>query len=970
MNESSSILKITTVALKFLFLLFVVAADLSAETVGKISGKITDAETGEPIIGCNVLLVGTTMGAVTDIEGSYFILNVQAGKYDIQASIVGYQKEIQTGAIVNGGRTTTLDFKLKSTAIAQDAVIVEAKRPDVEPEKTSTSTIIRPEDVQQIAGMRDISDVISLGADVTDGHFRGGRSGEELYTLQGMGITNPLDASAAFVPIMSAVEEVEVITSGFDAQYGNAQSGVVNISMKEGKSDKWSTRFEVRMRAPGRKHFGPSVYDASNSYLSKLLDPNTWRNGDADNNNLPYFSSFSNTKDGYARDTLVEIQVAMALWKLQMKRDLNKEYGNSIDYSIEGSTGGPIDEDNTMFLALRSNVSNPIFPTEKPDVQQQVMGNVVSNLGNEMTFRLSGGYARNNQNVFPSSNGLGYYNWLWDRILSTQYQKNTNLQLGARFTEALSAATFYEIKLNALQTHLNLGSSPWSSSIPDSLFGVSRNTNTILTKPVTDPAQFSYFKGNDDFRDEKTLTVSLDASMTSQVSKNHLLNGGIQFNQYTISSNNYGNTSGTLQTRIFTAHPYEGGLYAQDKMEFEGMIAKIGVRLDVWNADKAYYINQFNPFAVLDSAGKISNVANPALAPQGKPPILARLQPRTGISFPITVNTVFHLNYGSFMQRPSFQYIVASTMQPGANSFASPITLGNPRLKPQTTNAYDVGVNQGLGEGFTLDISGYYKDVQNLIEQAIFSDNVSGISYSTYFNRDYADIRGFRIALSKKRGNFTGSLNYQYGIATGKSATVSNAAPVFIQDSLLNVVTSTENVPNRDIVLDFDRTHNFIVTLAYRTDEELGPETFGWYPFGNIIVSSNSFARSGRPYTSSKNTKLINGARTPAEYNTNIKITKLVNNFFGMKATFYVEIFNLFNDKILNYSYLFPKINAGQSNQLIEAYDNVAIDDPANGVLYWNATNTQKALSFPVNQSFLVYDNAPRSYYAGFSVEF
>src|SRR3989338_3529185 len=93
-----------------------------------------------------------------------------------------------------------------------------------------------------------------------------------------MGITNPLDNSSAFLPIMSAVEEVEVITSGFEVQYGNAQSGVVNISMKEGKSNKWQSRLETRGRAAGRKHFGPSVYDPrANPYLGFLLDTAAWR---------------------------------------------------------------------------------------------------------------------------------------------------------------------------------------------------------------------------------------------------------------------------------------------------------------------------------------------------------------------------------------------------------------------------------------------------------------------------------------------------------------------------------------------------------------------------------------------------------------------------------------------------------------------------------------------------------------------
>ena len=254
---------------------------LFAQTAGKISGIITDAQTGEPLIGTNVVVLGTSLGGSTDLEGTFFILNVPPGKYNVQASMLGYEKVIMRDVIVNSNRTTNADFKLKVTTLQQEAVIVEATRPDVEPEKTSTSTIIRGDEVQAIAGMRDVGDVIGLAADVTDGHFRGGRSNEEFYTLQGMGIVNPWDATAAFRPIMSAVEEVEVITSGFGAQYGNAQSGVVNITMKEGKSDKWRATAQTRMRAPAQKYFGASIFDVNaNPYLQKMSDTSFWNNGD------------------------------------------------------------------------------------------------------------------------------------------------------------------------------------------------------------------------------------------------------------------------------------------------------------------------------------------------------------------------------------------------------------------------------------------------------------------------------------------------------------------------------------------------------------------------------------------------------------------------------------------------------------------------------------------------------------------
>ena len=309
--------------------LMLASSILIAQTAGKISGVVNDAQTGEPLIGANVLIVGTSIGTSTDVEGTYFIINVPAGKYDVQVSMIGYEKVMQRDIIVNSGRTTNVDFKVKSSAIEQEVVIIEHERPDVEREKTSTSEIIRGDDVQQIAGMRDVGDVIGLAADVTDGHFRGGRDGEELYTLQGMGIVNPYDNSTGLLPIMSAVEEVEVITSGFGAQYGNAQSGVVNITMKEGKSDKWRSHAEVNTRMPGRKYFGGNVFDPkANRYLQTLMTDSAWHSPNSDEPGYGYWTGMgANIANMFGRDTLLQIAMARALWE-QVRKNIN----NTRDY--------------------------------------------------------------------------------------------------------------------------------------------------------------------------------------------------------------------------------------------------------------------------------------------------------------------------------------------------------------------------------------------------------------------------------------------------------------------------------------------------------------------------------------------------------------------------------------------------------------------------------------------------------------
>jgi hypothetical protein len=400
------------------------------------------------------------------------------------------------------------------------------------------------------------------------------------------------------------------------------------------------------------------------------------------------------------------------------------------------------------------------------------------------------------------------------------------------------------------------------------------------------------------------------------------------------------------------------------------MIANVGLRWDMWNSNNSYYANQFDPFVVPDSAGNPTLNYSADLAPRITAKPIGRLQPRVGVSFPVSTSTVFHLNYGTFMQRPSFQNVLGTNQKmPPPPSSPSVYSLGNPRLSPQVTAQYDIGVMQGLGRGFTLDVSGYYKDIKDLIDQAVFTNLSTGTSYFSYFNRDYADVRGFRVQFSNRRGALTGSLNYQFSVATGKSSSASNA-PVSITKDLSGKISTdaVSKVPIKDVLLNFDRTHNLILNLAYVTRDQFGPQLWGMYPFDNVVVSLNSFARSGRPYTSPNNANEVNGLRSPAEYNTNLRVSKGFKNFFGMPATFYVEIFNAFDNKIYNYNYLFSTANKIDQNDATRRYTQYAFNDPAQGVLYWDDQNVGSA--FAEDHSFMLYDNSPRAFYIGLSIEF
>jgi outer membrane receptor protein involved in Fe transport len=937
---------------------FLASASAFAQDGGKIAGRINDASTQHGLPGVNVMLKGTRLGGTTDINGQFFILNIPSGAYELTASIVGYQTQTVKNVVVNINRTTTVDFILPETAVdIKQEVVITAERPDVVREKTSTSDIIRSDEVAIVPGIRDLTSVLSLSADVSDGHFRGGRDGEELYTLAGMGIVNPLSNAVAFAPILSAVEEVEVITSGFGAQYGNAQSGVVNISMKEGRSDKWMSRSEVRVRMPGLKHFGPEVYDVkANPYLQMLSSPEGWRGIDSSSTSSSlYYSSISYGFDTRYKDSTQASQIAYALWK-QARRFLNSDYSNKVDYSGDVNLGGPLSASTRMFFAAHVDNTWDIIPMTVPDISRQMMGNIVYDIGDGMSVRFSTAYSLKDETTQRGANSPSYssfVNWLWDHVLGVGNSHTENLQLGARFVNALSKSTFYDIKINRLATHTTTGVeviNPNRYGTDDRAVSIWSNYNTVD----------GYSLGNEgsDSKNERTQTLTFDGSLTSQVTQSHMILSGAQMNYFTVDVNNRSSLSsaGAERDELYMAHPYELGLYVQDKMEFEGMIANVGLRMDVYNQNTDYFTDPFSPFRVY-SADSSTYTYSTALALKEKTPIIGRLQPRIGISFPVSVNTVFHLNYGSFMQRPSFDRTIFSQLS--KSSFYSNAYIGNPRLKPQDTKSYDVGITQGLGDGFTLDVSGYYKDVKSLIEMANFID-MNGYKFSTFINRDYADIRGFRVGIAKRRGWLTGSANYNYSVATGKSSTPFNAQLTYNEspaDGQLPLV-----LPNpRDILLDFDRTHNIIVTAAATLPDEFGFPLWDVYPLENVSVAATAFARSGRPYTwDTQGLGLINNMRTPNEYNLDVKITKNIQNFFGTSATFYVEIFNVTNERIYNYNTVFQSTPSSPSSSSYNN-QNIATFQTNPSQLHLYTSNAP----WIADQTWLLFSNRPREIYLG-----
>ena len=222
--------------LLFMFLCFIISPYLIfAANTGKISGKVTDNSTGESLIGANIVIEGTFMGAATGMDGSYFILNIPPGKYNVRAEVIGYKILLQQNVQVMADLTTKIDFALEQTVLEGERVVVEAKRPIIQPDLTASRNIVTADEIANIP-VEDIEGIVNLTAGFVGGHARGGRNGEVVYLVDGVTTMDPITGGFDTDIPELAVEEVSIITSGFSAEFSNAQSGIVNIVMKEGGS--------------------------------------------------------------------------------------------------------------------------------------------------------------------------------------------------------------------------------------------------------------------------------------------------------------------------------------------------------------------------------------------------------------------------------------------------------------------------------------------------------------------------------------------------------------------------------------------------------------------------------------------------------------------------------------------------------------------------------------------------------------
>jgi outer membrane receptor protein involved in Fe transport len=764
----------TTIVPVFCLLLACVAGFAQAVQTpdkGRIQGKVVDAKSGEGLPGANVTVKGTYYGGSSDVEGNVRIERVNPGVYVLEVSLLGYKTVQFTAVNVLAGGTATIRARMeeKILAVGQEVVVV-GEKPLFDIEETSSRRSIEQADIQA-AAVQDVQGLVSLqpGVVLADNeiHIRGGRASENAYLVDGISVQDPLAGTGFGLQLSpESIQDAEVITGGYNAEYGQATSGIVNITTREG-SDRYSGAFSYKTDHPGnpryRGNWNTDIYNGTVSGpepVTSLLLPAL---GVQIPGQMSFFASFNaNLTDGYTR------------WVETVGADnrvsgYQVEAPNGLYSSVFPSGGGsglsPRRSNNYSWmgkLTYRPATTTKIAYTYNQSVVidqntqtiEATLEHVEPNPGYQFLFQ----YIPDSANTFTQ----------------------VNIQHSISWTQTLSKQTFFELHLSKYSVHVrgDANGKPFSSYL---------EPQDIVKYPLRYYNQFSDTVGvvpGDGFYDLGSPTVWTDHFMDEYTVKFDLTNFFTERNKFkTGIEMRFENMQMVdmmdpwvkplgYDNDIYSVKTAQGALYAQDNITMSGMILNFGARLDYWMPGK--YVDDVasdTSASVIISPGLREQYLHDTFSLFGRR-FKARLSPRLGISHPISDNQSLFFSYGHFSKFPRPQFVYAKLNR---TSVRSSLPVGNPDLNPETTVAYELGIRNQLSGNDVLTVTAYYKDIFDYVTAATVQriSQVGGAQYyTTYLNSDYGRSRGIEAEYIKRIGDwFRGTVSGSYSISTGKSST-------------------------------------------------------------------------------------------------------------------------------------------------------------------------------------------------------
>ena len=891
-------------ALRFAFafaLVLSISTDALAQlSLGKVSGVVVDSATREPLPAASVRIEGTVLGAMANDMGEYFILNVPPGNYTVVVNVIGYVPVRVINTLVNADLTTTLNFELESTILeSAEAVEVVATRDLVEKSLTSTRTIVAAEEIQSLPVV-NIDEVVLTTAGSFAGRLRGGRRQDQQTTVDGSTVSaqhNNQGQSFEINPYM--IQELEVKTGTFNAEYVNALAGITSVVTREGGSN-YNGNLEYRtLGQKGLNWVAPPNLDIVDAYRA-----GTWSEADlrkviqnAIDKTNAFNSDPARAEDGLRMQDpfdVLDMTGSPDSWSaIYSRENYYWDYDRVIpepeaitwSYLTDGlpeaqaNSGVAVNRDAPVDRSFNADKYNQFARnnrTEKRPVQIDFgMGGP---LGDKLNWFASGRFFESwgrdpndyerLMNTFVkmtyrptvssklSMSGLiedeGFYSKKGQRSTPYAYKYNAEginqdydgrMHVNLAYTHTLSPRTFYELRLSHLREYDEEYNPKYGKEPLPSLTDAFINSVGYSPLEQGSGTQVTYILYGDEaygwidfgnYRSVRSFKTDVNFAITSQVTSNHQLKGGFGVTMNDFEENTRGPARGSavalfnelnlkagasvlpLAGRQTHVYPVEYFAYMQDRIEYGSLVVNAGLRLDIFNANA----NAINPYRPRPGPDVVHD--DPEYRTLS-PSIKTGLAPRLGISHPITDRAALHYSYGIFNQRPPLTDLYNGLVQ--TSSFER--NHGNPDLPFQTSTNYEMGLQAEVYPGYYLDVTGYFRDVNNLPLVWLFAPDVAFIGgsqreISILLPTHAQDTRGLEVSLRRQMANRF-SVRANYTLAFTSDLTTPQTVRERGGETVLVFSDFVDGTPTPDTYIreftNFDRRHrivaNFLLDLPY-----------------------------------------------------------------------------------------------------------------------------------------------------------
>ena len=926
-----------------------ITVSVSFAQAGRISGKITDGKTGESLVGANVIIMGTTYGAATDINGDYIIRQVPAGTYNVRASYIGYKSVLIKGINVVSGLTTGQDFTLSESELTTQEIVVQSKKPLIQKSATNAIRVVGAEDIKSLP-IRNIADIVALQPGVVQlngtTYIRGSRANGTGYLLEGADVKSILGSGSIVTTTPDALQEITTQAGGYTAEFGNANAGVISQDFKTGtnkyhfslrsENDNFGN-FSNHDKFLGTYSYGYSdnVITFSGPVLTKKLKIFLSGENRFIRDHTPHFFDGNPTaySDGALFDTTKVYDSGFYGGSTSEGEFLKWNSGAiparfSNRYTLNGTL---LFDSNPLFIRLAGAASWSRTQNNTPDVQSIFnLGRIPLRDNSSLLLNLKTTYLISAKSFivanvnFYDARGKSY-----DPIFEDNYML---------YSDSLAASDNgykYVSYTNGPRTYDFYG---FPFDRPGILLsGYAKDHNNYLGGSVAYTTQWKKhaFKAGGSFQrwTIRHFAVGGASNILQTIRTNPDLAAnsdslrGLIGNQLFRSWNNYGYdvfgnevSSGTFDAK----HPVFASAYLEDRLEVSDLILNLGLRYDYFDMDSWKWANPKLP-----SVNNQTHLLNESSLISGS--TFQYVSPRVGFSFPVTDRTVFHLQYGKFVQAPSLSIAYRGVYQAAqiltaTNLFTNPIAYDP---QPIRTTQYEIGFSQQFSDNIALDVTAFYKDIKGQIQYTeIFTDPGAARSkYASYVNQDFSTTKGLELSLKIRRTNrVRAQINYTYSSAEGTNS---------FTGSGIGALEVSNQAPTVISPLNYNFTHAGSMMLDYRFGkndggpilEQLGINllfTFNsGHPFtfaqdlglgqaspwtGGLIPSADS--RGRRPIGP------VNSSTTPWNYNLDLRIDKTVE-IYKFDVNFYVYVRNLLNTR--NVTNVYQKTGNAYNDGFLES---------------------------------------------------